>query len=345
MSPKTPLVSDSNPDLLDPSRPFLRPPIVESLDLESMGMDQTHRVRLVMTQNASGNETLVPTFVLRSPVPGPTVFVCAAIHGNELNGVPIVTRLMARLTESPRDLHRGTIIAVPVLNIPGYLAFTRYYEDGADLNRIMPGLADGNESQLYAHRIVDRLLAHADVLIDLHTASFGRQNSFYVRADLDNPRVERMARKLDPQIILHSPNADGTLRGTAAARGVDAVTVEVGNPNIIQGRLVKEAEQGIVDVLADLGMMTPTGHDPADDVVVCRSSKWVHTDRGGMLRVLVDLAKPVSAGDVVATLRNAWGDLVREFRAPYAGVVIGRSTNPAARAGSRIVHIGRVNAP
>lgn len=325
----------------DSSRPFLRPPIVEGLDLPNLAPGEVHRMRLAMTQNASGNETLLPTFVLRSGQPGPTVLICAAIHGNELNGVPIVTRLMARLTQTPADLLRGTLIGVPVLNMPGYLAFSRYFEDGVDLNRIMPGQADGNESQLYAHRIVDRFVRHADVLIDLHTASFGRQNSFYVRADLDNPRVERMARKLTPQIILHSPNADGTLRGAAASRGLDAVTVEVGNPNIIQGSLVKEAEHGIADVLADQGMMQAPAEEAHEEAVVCRSSRWVYTDRGGMLRVMVDLTQRVQPGDVVATLQNAWGDLVREYRAPYAGVVIGRSTNPAARAGSRIVHIGR----
>lgn len=313
---------------------------MESLDLSSFEVDRVHRVRLAMTQNASGNETLLPTFVVRSQVPGPTVLITAAIHGNELNGIPIVHRLMSRLSAAPLELKRGALIAVPVLNIPGYLAFQRQFEDGADLNRIMPGVADGNESQLYAHRIVTRLLAHADILIDLHTASFGRENTFYVRADMSNPRVARMARALEPQIILNNREADGTLRGAAATRGIDAVTVEVGNPNIIQGRMVKEAEQGIGVLLSDLAMMGSQPVDGAEETVVCERSRWVYTDRGGMLRVRVDLAERVSEGDVIATLDNAWGDTVRAYRAPFDGVVIGRATNPAARAGSRIVHLG-----
>ncbi len=336
-------MNDDSRDSLGPTRPFLRPPIVEALDLPSLEVGRVHRLRVAMTQNASGNETLVPTFVLRSGRPGPVVWLCSAIHGNELNGIPIVNRILASLTAAPDLLRTGTLIGVPILNIPGYLAFSRYYEDGADLNRIMPGVADGNESQLYAHRIADRFLRHADVLIDLHTASFGRVNSFYVRADLSDPRVDRMARRLDPQIILQNPNSDGTLRGAAARAGVAAITVEVGNPNIIQGRMVKEVEQGVRLVLGDLGLLDPVeGEAAPGEVVVCDGSRWLYTDRGGLLHVRVGLAEIVEEGAVVATLQNAWGDMVREYRAPHRGIVIGHSTNPAARAGSRIVHFGRL---
>ena len=294
-----------------------------------------------MTQNATGNETLVPVFVAKAASdPTPVVGITAAIHGNELNGIRVTQELAAKLSEDPFPLVRGTVIAVPLLNVPGYLNSTRGFSNGADLNRIMPGRADGNESELYAHRILDRIVRHCDYLFDLHTASFGLVNTHYVRCDTNSPTAVRLASVLWPQIVLHSPDADGTLRGAAAERGTHALTVEIGDPQRIQGRLVRSAVFGLSEALSDLGLLTPTPSTPPEEPIRCVRSFWMYTDRGGLLSVFPELAARVSQGEVVATLRNAWGDIVRRYRAPEAGVVIGKSTNPAAVAGSRILHLG-----
>ena len=269
----------------------------------------------------------------------------AAIHGNELNGIPVIHQLMGQLNVQPFPLLKGAVIAVPILNVPGYLNFTRSFEDGVDLNRIMPGDAHGNESSLYAHRILDRVVRHLDYLIDLHTASFGRANTHYIRCDMRSRTVYRMASLLNPQIILHSMNADGTLRGAAADRGIHSVTVEVGDPHRIQGGLVHSAHQGLIRVLADLGMLPPCDEPIRTEPIRCARSFWIHTDRGGLLRVLPELGAMVEENEVIATLHNAWGDLVRKYSAPQGGIVIGKSTNPAARAGSRVVHLGVLGSP
>jgi hypothetical protein len=295
-----------------------------------------------MSQNATGNETLVPVIAIRGDAPGPVVGVTAAIHGNELNGIPVIHRLLGSVAE--RGLARGTMLAVPILNVPGYLRHQREFEDGVDLNRIMPGRLDGDESELYANRIVERLLPGLDYLIDLHTASFGRINSLYVRADMSDQKAAAVARLVGPQIIVHNPGSDGTLRAAAAARGIVAVTVEVGNPQRFQDVLVDATRVGIEDVLEHLGLLASTdgatlAPAPATE---CSRSRWLYTDRGGILDVFPAVNERVSAGDVVASLFNVWGDRVREYDAPEDGVVIGKSTNPTARAGSRILHLGTV---
>ena len=161
--------------------PFVCPPIVESLPLEELEPGRVHRLRLVLTQNATGNETLVPTFVARASDDGSVVGITSAIHGNELNGIRVIHELLSEIGGEGLALRRGTLIAVPILNVPGYLNNTRDFSDGVDLNRIMPGRADGNESELYAHRILERIVRHCDYLIDLHTANLGRVNTHYVR--------------------------------------------------------------------------------------------------------------------------------------------------------------------
>jgi predicted deacylase len=322
--------------------PIQRPPLVERIDIEGLEPHRQHRLRVVMSQNATGNETLVPVIAIRGDAPGPVVGVTAAIHGNELNGIPVIHRLLGSVAE--RGLARGTMLAVPILNVPGYLRHQREFEDGVDLNRIMPGSPDGDESELYASRIVERLLPGLDYLIDLHTASFGRINSLYVRADMSDQRAAAIARLVGPQIIVHNPGSDGTLRAAAAARGIVAVTVEVGNPQRFQDVLVDATRVGIEDVLEHLGLLASTdgatlAPAPATE---CSRSRWLYTDRGGILDVFPAVNERVSAGDVVASLFNVWGDRVREYDAPEDGVVIGKSTNPTARAGSRILHLGTV---
>jgi predicted deacylase len=273
---------------------------------------------------------------------GPVVGVTAAIHGNELNGIMVIHRLLREIVVT--GLRGGAVVAVPIVNVPGYLRQQREFEDGTDLNRIMPGKDAGNESALYAYRFMDRVVAKFDYLIDLHTASTGRENSLYVRADMDDEKTATMARLISPQIVLHSPGADGTLRGAAQRRGIRAITVEVGDPQRLQRGLVRSARLGLQEVLENLGMLPDSGSEasPGGDAkaIECRRSYWMHTDRGGVLTVLPSVAARVQKGDLVARMHNVWGDLVREYHAPEAGVIIGRSVNPCARAGSRVVHLG-----
>ena len=157
------------------------------------------------------------------------------------------------------------------------------------------------------------------------------------------PVVAEMARRIRPQIILHSPGADGTLRSAAADRGIHAITVEVGDPQTIQRSLVRSARLGVQEVLEYLGLIPNVSDPDGGPPVECVRSTWIYTDRGGILSVLPDVTDPVEEGEVIAVLRNVWGDVVREYRAPVRGVVIGKSSNPAARAGSRILHLGVID--
>jgi hypothetical protein len=149
-----------------------------------------------------------------------------------------------------------------------------------------------------------------------------------------------LAALLEPQIILHSPNSDGTLRGAAAQLGIEALTVEVGDPQRIQRGMVREAYSGLTAALAHLGVLDPVDPHPEEELIKCARSYWMYTDRGGLLHVLPSLGERVKRGDEVARLRDVWGDLVVRFYAPEDSVVIGKSTNPTAGAGSRVVHLG-----
>jgi predicted deacylase len=297
-------------------------------------------VRLV--SDALGRPMRVPMLVARGERPGPVFGVTSAIHGNEINGIPVIHRLMDRL-----DLKRlrGTVAAVMVVNVPGYLRHQREFSDGVDLNHVMPGRAAGNESQVYAARLLDRIVCHFDALIDLHTASFGRVNSLYVRADMSQPETARMAVLQRPQIILHNPPSDTTLRGAAGELGIPALTVEVGDPQRFQREFIKRTLTGIRAVLVERKMLPKRKLTLGPSPIVCAESEWMYTEHGGLLEVFPKLTDAVEKGEIIARLTNVFGDVLREYRAPRNGVIIGKSTNPIGQAGARVVHLGRVATP
>lgn len=288
------------------------------------------------------NDTLLPVLVARGRRPGPVFGLSAAVHGNELNGIRVIHDVFQRLDVTTL---RGTVVGIVAVNLPGLHAHEREIYRQFDLNRVFPGHPNGNVAQVYATRLLDRVIGCFDYLVDLHTASFGRVNSLYVRADLNNEVTRRMAIRQRPQIILHSRASDHTLRGAAMERGIPAITVEVGDPQRFQTRYVKLARAGIWDVLADAKMIPKKARPDAGDPILCASSKWIYTDRGGLLEVLPDVATRVEKGELIARQKNAFGDEIREYFAPYSGVVIGKSVNPVGPTGSRVLHLGQEMPP
>ncbi len=231
-------------------------------------------------------------------------------------------------------------MGIPIMNVPGYLSMQRRFNDGVDLNRIMPGKPNGNKSQIYAYRLIDRIISKLDYLLDLHTASFGRVNSYYIRANIDDKETETLALLQNAQIILNSPAPDSTVRGTACELGAKAITLEVGDPNLFQKGHIRSGLTGIINTLIHLGMTDDEIEYPDEPPIICEHSYWIYTDKGGILQVLPKVAQVVAKGEKIAILRNVFGDTIKEFQAPEDGVVIGKHVQPEALTGTRIVHLG-----
>lgn len=318
-----------------PSEPAYR----TSLDVHSLSTSALHRLRLKLSEDGATQPVCLPVIVARGASPGPVVGITAALHGNEVNGIPTIHRLFR--TFEPSEL-TGSIVAVPIVNVQGYNRFQREFHDGKDLNRAFPGDAEGAASEVFAHRFLNEVVRGFDYLIDLHTASFGRTNTLYVRADMTREISARLSRVLGPQIIVHNAGADGTLRGAAQALGIHAITIEIGNPQRQQNRLITASRIGLRDILEHLGMLAPDHESPPFKPVECQRSFWLYTDGGGFLEVFPELAAPVEKGEPIAQLSNEWGDVLRAYEAPEDGVVIGKSTNPVAHSGARILHLGIV---
>ncbi len=314
-------------------------PVIKYLDIQQCPKGKISRYFIRLVADGMGLPIYVPLMVARGNQPGVNVGIVAATHGNELNGVPVIQRLFKEI-EKEIDSIRGTIIGVPVINVPGFLLMQRKFNDDIDLNRIMPGKSDGNTSQVYAYRVADRIISQFDYLLDLHTASFGRINSYYIRANIDDPETAKLAQLQNAQIILNSPAPDQTVRGVFQANGGKAITFEVGDPNKFQRKLIRSGLEGINNTLVYLNVLDGELIEAQQPPVICDRSYWIYTDKGGVLQVLPNVAEKVRKGERIAILRNIFGDICKEYFAPEDGIVIGKSNHPVSQTGSRILHLG-----
>ncbi|KAI7869211.1 hypothetical protein BDF14DRAFT_1785992 [Spinellus fusiger] len=319
------------------------PPVVrDRLVIEDFPKHSVSTAWIKMIQQGLSEWIRLPVIICRGSEEGPVVGITAAVHGNELNGVPCIHRVVAEI--DVKKLH-GTVVAVPCVNVTGYLQFSREFADGRDLNRLFPGKEDGFASQVYCYQLMNKIISQFNYLIDLHTASFGRVNSYYVRADMNDPMSAIMAHLQKPQIVLHNSGQDGTLRSAASARGIKAVTVEIGNPQLFQNQYVQWSYKGVMRILDHLDMFSlndtissDTGNPPT--TILCSKGFWIYTRTGGVLEVYPDVNTMIFKGDLIARIKNIFGNIVDEYFAPCGGIVIGRSSNPVAMSGDRILHLG-----
>ncbi len=312
---------------------------VSHIDLSNFERGKLHKVWFDIVTDAFGLPISLPVLIGRGSEDGPVVGFTAAVHGNELNGIPVIQRLFK---EIENEKIKGTVIGVPVVNSPAFFRMKRRFVDGVDLNHIMPGKKEGNVSEVYAFRFIREVISRFDYLLDLHTASTGRINSYYIRADISDPVTSELATLQNAQIIAHKTASDGSLRGAANEIGIPAITMEVGNPSTFQKGYIRSGITGLLNALIYLGMLEGEIERPEIPAVICHESYWIYTDRGGLLTVHPEISQLVKKDSLIATQYNIFGDKIREYFAPQDGIVIGKSTSPVNQTGGRILHLGIV---
>jgi uncharacterized protein len=287
--------------------------------------------------NGIGEPIRIPIMVARGNKLGPTVGLTAALHGNELNGIPVVQKLFEQI--DTKELC-GNIVGILIANVPGVLLGQRKFNDNVDLNWVAPGKSDGNESEIYINRIIEEVIKHCNYLIDLHTVSFGRASSHYILADMSDPKTAKMALLQNPAIIINQPPSITTLRGQAAGRGIKTITAELKDPHLFQEDVIQDATVGIKNVLCDLGMQPGEIVAPTSDIVQCKKAQWLHTDEGGLLTVYPEIGQWLKQGDLIAELKTVFNRTIKKYHCPQEGIVIAKSVNPIAQTGGRTIHLG-----
>ena len=295
-------------------------------------------IELPITRLVTDADVGLPVRIVHGREDGPTVWVNAAVHGDEVVGIEVIRRVLAKL--SPKAF-RGTLVAVPVVNVLGLLTGDRYLPDRRDLNRSFPGSARGSLASRIAHLFMTEVVAKCEVGIDLHTGADRRTNLPQIRADLDDPRTRRLAEAFGAPVMLHARIRDGSLRQAALDMGATMLLYEGGEAWRFDDFAIDAGVVGIHRVLAALGMTEPVGEEPPR-TVESRQSGWVRARGTGFLLLEVHLGDRVQEGQRLGGLSDSFGRRVRLVHADRTGIVIGLNRAPLVNSGDALVHIAEV---
>jgi uncharacterized protein len=284
----------------------------------------------------------MPVWVINGHRAGPRLFISAAIHGDELNGIEIIRRIRAR----PLTGLRGTLLLVPVVNVFGLLHHARYLPDRRDLNRSFPGSERGSLAARLAHLFMSEVVAPCTHGIDLHTGAIHRSNLPQIRAQLDDPATRELALAFGAPVVLDSRLRDGSLREAAAGKGIPTLIYEAGEALRFDEMSIRMGVAGIVAVMRHLGMIRgkPRRVTSAKPVIA-DSSHWVRAPEGGILRTAIRLGQRVSAGQMLGQVSDPFGALDVPVPATHSGIVIGRNSLPLVNEGDALFHVARVERP
>jgi hypothetical protein len=281
---------------------------------------------------------VMPVHVVRGKKEGPILLLSAAIHGDELNGIEIIRRVL-QLPSLARI--RGAIIAVPVVNVYGLIHNSRYLPDRRDLNRSFPGSDKGSLAARVANIFLEELVTKCTHGIDLHTGAIHRSNLPQIRANLDNPQTLLMAQSFGAPVVLNSDLRDGSLREAADELGVEMLLYETGEALRFDELSIRAGVKGIVNVMRHLGMLPRIKRKKTADPVIARSSRWVRASSSGLLKTLKPLGARVKRHDLLALVDDPLGDNQSEIKAPFGGIIIGRTEIPLVHEGEAVFHIAR----
>jgi predicted deacylase len=284
----------------------------------------------------SGIEAPTPVLVINGVKPGPVLCLTGAVHGDELNGIEIVRRVMYDI--DPQKLS-GTLVGVPIVNLQGFERGTRYLPDRRDLNRYFPGNPKGSMASRIAHSLYREVIVHCNGLVDLHTASFHRTNLPQVRADMRNESVAKFTEGFDKMVVVHNKGGAGTLRRAAVNDGIPAVTLETGEPMRLQEDKVQAGVRSIHSLLEKQGMYSRM-FSWGEPEPVYYKSRWVRTHHGGILMSTAKLGTRVRKGDVLGTVTDPITNQSEAIKSPFDGRVVGMAVNQVVMPGFAAYHMG-----
>ncbi|MFC6724340.1 succinylglutamate desuccinylase/aspartoacylase family protein [Halobium palmae] len=303
-------------------------------------------VRYGISETYLGDPIRIPVTIINGERDGPTVFLSAAAHGDELNGIEVVREVAFEWDLT--DL-AGTLICMPVLNVPGFLFQQRYlpiYD--RDLNRSFPGSEESTSAKRMAHRIFENFVEPCDYGLDFHTSTRGRTNMIHVRADMTRPDTARLANAFGVNVVIDSDGPEGTLRREATDAGVPTITIEMGEAHRFERRLIDEALGGVESVFAEYGLHDEsTVRWPGWRTIITgdKEKTWIRADVGGIVDMHFERGALVHEGDRVCTITNPFKDDNTVVEAPFTGLLVGVLENPVVYPGNPLCHLVELGGP
>lgn len=299
-------------------------------------------VDLPMARLYTHSEVSLPVHIVHGKQAGPTLFVSATIHGDEINGVEIIRRLL-----KSRSLSRikGTLLAVPIVNPFGFIQRSRYLPDRRDLNRSFPGSTKGSLASRIAHLFMEEIVQRSTHGIDIHTGSNFRSNLPQIRTCCDDEEDLRLAKAFGAPMIIHSAIRDGSLRQAVDEQGIPVLLYEAGEALYFNDLAIKTGVKGIVSVMRAIGMLPKSRKSSNQEPIISNKTSWVRASRSGVFYKKVALGSLVHKGDHLGEINDPLGEDREVIKAPFTGVIIGQLTLPLVHEGDALLNLAKVPDP
>lgn len=307
--------------------------------LSLLGVDilpgSSHVLQFDVAKLHTRNSIRVPIFVERGKKEGPVLLLLGGVHGDEINGVEIVRRIIRKKFNRPK---RGTIICIPVFNIFGFLNLSRKFPDGRDLNRVFPGSAKGSLASQFAHEFKKEIAPHVDYLLDFHTGGGDRVNKAQTRCMLDDPKTLELAKVFGAPFIIQSKFIEKSLRAFFQEKGKTALLYEGGKSMMYDEEAIRYGVQGAKNVISFLRMKKyePVAHHAP---VIIRKSKWIRASHSGMFHVKVENGARIKKGTVLALITDPFGEFEKKITAPFDCYVFCVNISPIVNRGDAVFHV------
>jgi predicted deacylase len=304
---------------------------------QSIGLGKEVITRLNISTLPSGTVIDIPVHVFRAPTDGPVLLLMAGMHGDEVNGIEIVRRLVGQKLLKPQ---RGTVIAIPVLNIYGFLNFSREVPDGKDVNRSFPGSASGSLASRVAYTFVKEILPWIDYGLDFHTGGASRTNFPQVRCVLNDPENEKIASAFGAPFVVDSALLANSLRKEAAKHGKKIVVYESGESLRFDEKGIQIANDGALRVMNFLKIQPAILPEP-QPAIICRKTNWIRAHQAGLFHSRVHPGEFINKDQIIGSIADPYGEKTIFVKSPYSGFIIGLNHMPVVNEGDALAHIGR----
>lgn len=303
---------------------------------ENIKPGEVKRIDLEVAQLPTRTPINIPVTVARSKQPGPTLLLMAGLHGDEINGIDIIRRIL------DHDLHIpdvGTVITIPILNIFGFIHFSREVPDGKDVNRSFPGTNSGSLASKVAYTLMTEIIPHIDYGIDLHTGGASRTNYPQIRAVLEDETTKQLADWFQAPITMNAPLIDKSLRWAAAAEGKHIIVYEAGESLRFDQFAIQQGVNGILRVMHQLGMRN-NAPNPDESTQFVQKTTWRRATASGLWIHKVQPGDTVDKNQRLGYITGPYGDFKVDIISPQAGIIIGLNNMPVVNKGDALAHLG-----
>ncbi len=285
----------------------------------------------------------IPIEVVRGKIDGPTMFISAAIHGDEINGVEIVKRVLKRVSI---DKLKGTLIAIPIVNVFGFNNLSRYLPDRRDLNRSFPGQKSGSLASRLASIFMKEIVSKCTHGIDLHTGAVHRTNLPQIRACLDDPATKTLAKAFGVPVVIDSSLRDGSLREAARRKGIPMLLFEGGEALRFEESIIKTGVKGCISTMRSIGMLPKlkqVENKAEQKIYIANDSYWIRAPHSGSFIINKNIGARVNKGDLLAKISDPFGESIHHVLADQDGILIGLTKIPLVSCGDAMFHVARFN--